>query len=130
MVATLCGKTLDANAVEEVKAAAKPIASTLLTMKQREMNTDPEGALSRNLFIPREGRVIFKKMYDDYMLCKVTLGVLKGASKLNVLLLFIIIILEDVARTSTSSCPITLSLTLTVDDCFAFFKEKWMNICR
>jgi hypothetical protein len=32
----------------------------------------------------------FKIMYDDYMLCKVTLGVLKGASKLNVLLLFII----------------------------------------
>ena len=29
-------------------------------------------------------------MYDDYMLCKLTLGVLKGASKLNVLLLFII----------------------------------------
>ena len=29
-------------------------------------------------------------MYDDYMLCKVTLGVLKGASKLNVLLFIII----------------------------------------
>jgi hypothetical protein len=28
-------------------------------------------------------------MYDDYMLCKVTLGVLKGASKLNVLLLLL-----------------------------------------
>ena len=28
-------------------------------------------------------------MYDDYMLCKVTLGVLKGASKLNVLFIII-----------------------------------------
>jgi hypothetical protein len=28
-------------------------------------------------------------MYDDYTLCKVTLGVLKGASKLNVLLLLL-----------------------------------------
>ena len=27
---------------------------------------------------------------DDYMLCKVTLGVLKGASKLNVLLLLLL----------------------------------------
>ena len=26
-------------------------------------------------------------IYDDFMLCKVTLGALKGASKLNVLLL-------------------------------------------
>ena len=58
MVATLCGKTLDANAVEEVKAAAKPIASTLLTMKQREMNTAPEGALSRNLFQDREKSLV------------------------------------------------------------------------
>jgi hypothetical protein len=30
-------------------------------------------------------------MYDDYMLCKVTLGVLKGASKLNVLLLNVLL---------------------------------------
>ena len=29
-------------------------------------------------------------MYDDYMLCKVTLGVLKGTSKLNVLLLLLL----------------------------------------
>jgi hypothetical protein len=34
--------------------------------------------------------LFFKKMYDDYMLCKVTLGVLKGASKLNVLLLLLV----------------------------------------
>ena len=33
----------------------------------------------------------FKAIYDDYMLCKVTLGVLKGASKLNVLLFIILI---------------------------------------
>ena len=36
----------------------------------------------------------FLKMYDDYMLCKVTLGVLKGASKLNVLLLLLFIIIR------------------------------------
>ena len=35
-------------------------------------------------------------MYDDYMLCKVTLGVLKGAPKLNVLLLLLLI---------TAVCP-------------------------
>ena len=28
-------------------------------------------------------------MYDDYMLCKVTLGVLKGASKLNGIIIII-----------------------------------------
>ena len=32
-------------------------------------------------------------IYDDYMLCKVTLGVLKGASKLNVLLLLLLLLL-------------------------------------
>jgi hypothetical protein len=30
-------------------------------------------------------------MYDDYMLCKVTLGVLKGTSKLNALLLLLLL---------------------------------------
>jgi hypothetical protein len=35
--------------MEEVAAAAKPMASMLRTMKQRAMNTVPEGALSRNL---------------------------------------------------------------------------------
>ena len=29
-------------------------------------------------------------IHDDYMLCKVTLGVLKGASKLNVLLVLVL----------------------------------------
>ena len=33
---------------------------------------------------------------DDYMLCKVTLGVLKGASKLNVLLLLLSLYHTDV----------------------------------
>jgi hypothetical protein len=32
-------------------------------------------------------------MHDDYMLCKVTLGVLKGASKLNALLLLLLLIM-------------------------------------
>ena len=59
-VATLFGKTLDANATEEVAAAAKPMASMLRTMKQRAMNTVPEGALSRNLF---ERRGIVKMIY-------------------------------------------------------------------
>ena len=48
-VATLFGKTLAANATEEVAAAAKPMASMLRTMKERAMNTVPAGALSRNL---------------------------------------------------------------------------------
>ena len=40
-------------------------------------------------------------IYDDYMLCKVTLGVLKGASKLNVLLLHFL----DFACNSDSRTP-------------------------
>ena len=35
----------------------------------------------------------FLTIYDDFMLCKVTLGALKGASKLNVLLLLLLLLL-------------------------------------
>ena len=43
------------------------------------------------------------------MLCKVTLGVLKGASKLNVLLLFIIIITKKKKHTEKSADIPTLN---------------------
>ena len=62
-VATLFGKTLEANAMEEVAAAAKPMASMLRTMKHRVMNTVPAGALSRNLF---ETRQIIKMIHCHY----------------------------------------------------------------
>ena len=40
-----------------------------------------------NLCFPFIPSLFYIVLNDDYMLCKVTLGVLKGASKLNVLLL-------------------------------------------
>ena len=47
-----------------------------------------------NLCFPFIPSLFYIVLNDDYMLCKVTLGVLKGASKLNVLLLLLLFILE------------------------------------
>ena len=43
-----------------------------------------------NLCFPFIPSLFYIVLNDDYMLCKVTLGVLKGASKLNVLLLLLL----------------------------------------
>jgi hypothetical protein len=53
-------------------------------------------------------------MYDDYMLCKVTLGVLKGASKLNVLLLLLLLLLCIREAGGWLGCLITDDLSLPV----------------
>ena len=45
-----------------------------------------------NLCFPFIPSLFYIVLNDDYMLCKVTLGVLKGASKLNVLLLLLLLI--------------------------------------
>ena len=42
-----------------------------------------------NLCFPFIPSLFYIVLNDDYMLCKVSLGVLKGASKLNVLLLLL-----------------------------------------
>jgi hypothetical protein len=42
-----------------------------------------------NLCFPFIPSLFYIVLNDDYMLCKVSLGVLKGASKLNVLLFII-----------------------------------------
>ena len=44
-----------------------------------------------NLCFPFIPSLFYIVLNDDYMLCKVTLGVLKGASKLNVLLLLLLL---------------------------------------
>jgi hypothetical protein len=41
-----------------------------------------------NLCFPFIPSLFYIVLNEDYMLCKVTLGVLKGASKLNVLLFY------------------------------------------
>ena len=46
-----------------------------------------------NLCFPFIPSLFYIVLNDDYMLCKVTLGVLKGASKLNVLLLLLLLLL-------------------------------------
>ncbi|CAL8323621.1 unnamed protein product [Boreogadus saida] len=46
-------------------------------------------------------------MYDEYMFCKVTLGVLKGASKLNVLLLLLLQV-NHIMPTSAAMATVTL----------------------
>ena len=43
-----------------------------------------------NLCFPFIPSLFYIVLNDDYMLCKVTLGVLKGASKLNVLSLLLL----------------------------------------
>ena len=45
-----------------------------------------------NLCFPFIPSLFYIVLNDDYMHCKVTLGVLKGASKLNVLLLLLLLL--------------------------------------
>ena len=56
-----------------------------------------------NLCFPFIPSLFYIVLNDDYMLCKVTLGVLKGASKLNVLLLLLLLDALDLLHLDTWS---------------------------
>ena len=71
-----------------------------------------------NLCFPFIPSLFYIVLNDDYMLCKVTLGVLKGASKLNGLLLLLLFdgSLIKLPRTATTSSAMLCTILWTDDN--------------